>query len=59
MFLHRMLSLFAVPVISCLQCSHFYFMKFCDTVVRFAIFPFFLPSPQTVSDGAVCLCKFH
>ena len=19
----------------------------------------FLPSPQTVSDGAVCLCKFH
>ena len=34
-------------------------MKFCDTVVRFAIFPFFLPSPQTVSDGAVCLCKFH
>ena len=59
MFLHRMLSLFAVPVISCLQCSHFYFMKFCDTVVRFAIFPFFLLSPQTTSDSAVCLCKFH
>jgi hypothetical protein len=27
------------------QCSSFYFMKFYDTVVRFAIFPSFLLSP--------------
>ena len=34
-------------------------MKFYDTVVRFAIFCLFLLSPQTVSNGAVCLRKFH
>lgn len=34
-------------------------MKFYDMVVPSAIFPSFLPSPHAVSDGAVCLRKFH
>ena len=41
------------------QCSSFYFMKFYDMVVPSAFFPAFLPSPHAVSDGAVCLRKFH
>ena len=41
------------------QCSSFYFMKFYDMVVPSAIFPSFLPSHHAVSDGAVCLRKFH